>query len=118
MKKILVVDDDADVRSTMEEMLRTKGYQVQAYEDPSLAFEGADPKNFDLILTDLKMSMGGDEFILHLKQKKIDIPVIVVSGYLSEDQIAYLAELGVKKVLHKPLRMSELLHEVEAILFQ
>ena len=116
MPTILVVDDNADVRDAIEAFLKTREYVVLSYADAARALEEVDFNNIDLILTDLQMPTSGDQFILLLAQKKITVPIIVMSGFLSEEHIAYLADLGVRKTLAKPVRMSELLQEVEAIL--
>ena len=116
MPTILVVDDNADVRDTVVTFLKTREYIVLAYADAAPALEEVDFNNIDLILTDLQMPTSGDQFILLLEQKNITVPIIVMSGFLSEEHITYLADLGVRKTLSKPVRMSELLQEVEAIL--
>ena len=116
MPIILVVDDNADVRDAVATILKTREYVVLAYADAAPALEEVDFNNIDLILTDLKMPTSADQFVLLLKQKGIDVPVIVMSGFLDEEQINYLSELGVRKTLSKPVRMAELLREVDAIL--
>ena len=116
MPTILLVDDDAYVRDAVEEFLRTRGHEVLAYADAAPALESVDFENVDLILTDLKMPTSGDQFVLLLEQKKVDVPVIVISGFLDEEHIIHLSELGVRKTLSKPVRLAELLHEVDAIL--
>ena len=116
MPTILVVDDDADVRGAVEGFLKTRGHEVLAYADAAPALESVDFESVDLILTDLQMPTSGDQFVLLQEQKGIDVPVIVLSEFLNEEQINYLSGLGVRKTLSKPVRMSELLQEVEAIL--
>jgi DNA-binding response OmpR family regulator len=54
-KKILVVNDEADINTTVRQVLEDKGFKVYSYEDPRLALENFEPYYYDLVLIDSKM---------------------------------------------------------------
>jgi CheY-like chemotaxis protein len=82
-KKILVVDDEADVRTYLTTVLKTHGYQTITAADGREALEIARRETPDLIVLDLQMpdQTGTDFYRRLLKQKEIkETPVIIVSG--------------------------------------
>ena len=54
-KRILVVDDEADVNTAIREVLQQNGFIVDSYEDPLLALENFNPHFYDLLILDIKM---------------------------------------------------------------
>ncbi|WP_432734952.1 DVU0259 family response regulator domain-containing protein [Maridesulfovibrio sp. FT414] len=82
-KKILIVDDDQDIRSYLSELFTDNGYTTVTAEDGSVAVEVADKERPDLITLDLEMpSEWGPRFYRKLTQNDElkRIPVIVISG--------------------------------------
>jgi len=111
---ILLVEDDAQLRSMLGEMLR-RHYKVVESEDGLKALarlEDGSPA-VDLVVTDIAMpEMNGVELMRKLPES---LPVIVMSGYLS----TFLGEMEVLKpaaVLEKPFRQADLLREVRQVL--
>lgn len=114
-KAVLVVDDDADIRSTVREILEDEGYRVtdaaNGFEALRQLREGSAP---NLILLDLSMPvMSGSEF--RFEQRKdpslASIPVVVVSAVGSLDM--KVAPLEAAAFLRKPVQLDELLGVVE-----
>ncbi|NIQ02180.1 MAG: response regulator [Nitrospinaceae bacterium] len=82
VKKILVVDDEDNIRLLYQEVLRDEGYQVLLAKNAEEALNIIDRDTPDLITLDVKMpGMSGIEFLAQLKEKKKDIPVILCSAY-------------------------------------
>ena len=68
-KRILVVDDEADVNTAIREVLRQNGFIVDSYEDPLLALENFKPHFYDLLILDIKMpEMSGFSFYREIKK--------------------------------------------------
>jgi PAS domain S-box-containing protein len=108
---ILLVDDDAPVRTTVARMLTTLGFEVLAAADgqEALAIYGARQRDIRAILLDLTMPrMGGHETSRELRRLQSAVPVILCSGYdvsKSEEQFSDLAFSG---YLQKPYRLEDL----------
>lgn len=102
--KILLVDDSITTRTLEKNILTKAGYTVEAVQNPVEAFEIMKSIRFDLIITDIEMpEMDGFEFIEKLKTNEMfsDIPVIVVSSLMTEENKRRSAELGAEKYIVK-----------------
>jgi DNA-binding response OmpR family regulator len=111
---VLVVDDEADVRRSMSEVLRTSGFSVAEAEDGEVALGLLSENRYGMVLLDIRMpKLDGVSLIEALRELP---PVIVHSAFsLSvEDR----ARLGVKVVqyLHKPVSPQQLLGAVRGVL--
>jgi CheY-like chemotaxis protein len=106
---VLVVDDDRDIRETLQEILETEGYEVQTARNGADGLERARASRPALILLDLFMPvMDGAEFRQRQLQDTAlaDIPVVVVSAAAGlEERIAALRVAG---HLEKPLDIEHL----------
>lgn len=102
--KILLVDDSITTRTLEKNILTKAGYVVETAQNPIEAFEIMKLIRFDLIITDIEMpEMNGFEFLEKLKTDEMfsDIPVIVVSSLLTEENKKRSAELGAEKYIVK-----------------
>ncbi len=82
MKKILVIDDEQNIRLLYKEELEEQGYQVTVAATAEEAMGKIEADKPDLITLDIKMpGMDGIEFMRKLKEEKRDIPVILCSAY-------------------------------------
>jgi CheY-like chemotaxis protein len=82
MKKVLVVDDEQNIRFLYKEELEDCGYQVTVAATAEEAMEKIQQDKPDIITLDIKMpGMDGIEFMRKLKEEKSDIPVILCSAY-------------------------------------
>jgi DNA-binding response OmpR family regulator len=81
-KRILVVDDEDNIRLLYKEELQDDGYEVHLAENAEEAMRKVDEVSPHLITLDIKMpGMDGIEFLRILKEKRKDIPVILCSAY-------------------------------------
>lgn len=111
IKKILIVEDDANIRDVLKLALEFEGYEVVSAKNGKEGLDLLLPTDPGLILLDLMMPvMNGWEFVEQLKQKNLfaKYPVIVVSAY-SERAKA----IDCKDFVLKPLELEHLLNSVK-----
>lgn len=102
--RILVVDDEVNIRGALVTLLEKKGYQVRGAGTGEDALEQLESATADLVLTDLKMpGIGGMEFIRRLKAKWPDMEVVVMTAYGSIDTAVEAMRHGAYDYLMKPI---------------
>ena len=80
--KVLVIDDERNVRSSMADILEDEGHTVETAEDGAQGVEMADKEKYDVIFCDVKMpNLSGEEVLDALREKGIETPVIMLSGH-------------------------------------
>ena len=116
--KILVVDDEEQVRSVIQRILETFGYNVITAENGEEGLKIAlSDQPLDLILTDVVMPiMGGFDMITAVLEKKPDMEVIFMSAYTGDEQLAEQVSAGRARFLAKPFKPSELDRKVKLAL--
>ena len=106
---ILVVDDEANARAALAELLRDEGYQVETAGDGFKALGKMEEGLPDLILTDLKMpGMGGVELLAKAKTLDEEIVVVVMTAFGAVDSAVDAMKKGAANYLTKPLNMAQL----------
>jgi CheY-like chemotaxis protein len=107
-RTILVVDDEVDVLEMIELGLRAAGYQVVLATSGERAIEIFESHRADLVICDIKMpGMDGITTITHLRAQDPGVPVVVLTGFLTEQTVEQCGQLGVD-VLGKPFLFREL----------
>jgi len=102
--QVLVIDDDAVVGRSFDRVLSEKGYEVSTALNGEDALHTMESKNFDVVFTDIKMpGMDGLEVTERIKAKCPWTPVVVVTGYGSEENEAKASVLGANGFVRKPL---------------
>ena len=121
-KTILMIDDDADFRESIANLLEAKGYDVDAAADGKEGLEKAKANKPDLILLDVMMTTKSEGFDvareLHNLEALKDTPVIMITGVRREMNLPFGFEpdedwLPVKELLEKPIKPEVLLNAVE-----
>jgi signal transduction histidine kinase/ActR/RegA family two-component response regulator len=113
--KILVLDDDDDVRKVTFETIQELGYEVVALGAPAEALDRLGSEHFDLLITDIAMpGMTGVEVARQIRAGGSHIPIIFSSGYA--DVQAFGEELVEEVVLRKPFRLTDIAARIEAAL--
>ncbi len=101
--RILVVDDEADVRLLLEREICDLGYGVVVTADAAQAMEEMGRGDFDIVITDIRMpGMDGIELTEWIKRTRPDTEVIVMTGYGSLESAATAIHLGAFDYLLKP----------------
>ena len=113
-KRILVVDDDQVVGKSFERVLTNKGYRVDTALSGREAFEKYAGADFDMVFTDLRMpDQDGLEVARRIKEMNPWLPIVVVTGYGTQESEAQAKAIGVAEFLQKPLTPS-IIEEVAA----
>ncbi len=114
--RILVVDDDEDIRYLNTEVLTDAGYHVDSAANGALAWGVLKIKSYDLLLTDYDMpKLNGLDLIKRLRAACITIPVIIVSGTVPTKELRH-PWLHIDAALPKPYTFDELLACVSKVL--
>ena len=116
-KTILVVDDEKPQRDILQEILTTAGYDVTSAASGEAALKFAKERNFDLALTDLKMTgMDGIELLQHLLEHDSSIIVILLTAHGSIDSAKEALRRGAFDYLLKPFDQEALLETIKRAL--
>ncbi len=111
MEKILIVDDDQELRDMLNEYLTEKGYQVTMAWDGSNALSKIQNEKFNTIILDLKMpKINGLDCLKGIRECNFNnsTPVIVLSGNFTKDNITEMAKLKKVQLLAKPIDLAKL----------
>ena len=110
-ERILYVDDEESLVILAKRMLERMGYQVSGFKDATeaiAAFAGA-PQDFDLVLTDLSMpGISGMEVARRVLQIRPDIPVLLATGYVRNEDVEQARAIGIREVIWKPQTIGEM----------
>jgi PAS domain S-box-containing protein len=116
---VLCVDDDPAMVLMVDGLLRRNGYKVTAYEDPAaaLARVQAEPGEFDILVTDFNMpEMNGMELATEVARAAPGLPVIITSGFISDEMRQRASDLEVGALLQKEYTLERLAGLVHAVL--
>ena len=116
---ILVVDDEASHRSALADVLRDEGYDVSEASDGDEGLGRAEERDYDLILTDLRMpGLDGVELLRRVRQFSPRTSVIITTAHASVDTAISALHEGVQDYMLKPLVYDELVARVRRLLEQ
>jgi len=120
MIKILVIDDEEQIRALLSSLFEMEGYEVIAATDGKDGMTLFDAHSPDLVITDIVMpDMEGMEVIRTLKKKSPSVPVIAISGggiNASHEYLYIASKIGAAKIFEKPVRKKVLLEAVKELL--
>ncbi len=118
MSQVLVVDDEADIRALISEILTEEGYGVTAAANALEAREARADKRYDLVLLDIWMPDTDGITLLREWSDAGDLncPVVIMSGHGTVDTAVEATRLGAFDFVEKPLSLAKLLRTVEAAL--
>lgn len=119
MAKILIAEDDQDIRELIALTLQFNGFEVTPVENGALAVERASSQPFDLILMDVRMpKMTGYEACKRLKEIETtrDIPVIFLSAKGQESEIETGITAGAADYILKPFAPEVLISKINRVL--
>jgi len=111
--RILVVDDEPDLAEVYAAALRTSGYEVEAAGTGVEAMNLVWKSPFDVVLSDIVMpDMNGIELLREIRQRDLDVPVVIVTGSPTVETAARAIDYGALKYLVKPVSEGELIARV------
>ncbi|CAN5681194.1 sigma-54 dependent transcriptional regulator [soil metagenome] len=109
MRRVLVVDDEENIRLVLRTMLRKHGYEVEVASSGDEALGMVDAFGPDVILTDVRMPrMGGLDLLATLKAKQVAATVIVMSAYGNIDLALEAMKAGAYDYVSKPFKPDEI----------
>lgn len=116
MHKILIVDDEEEIRRILQVFLSKKGFIVATAKSGEEALEAIEKeKNFDLLILDVKMpGMGGREVMRELEKRGLVIKTIVLTGSLSTEA-DFLQFESFRSLQLKPVNLSEFLTKINQL---
>jgi len=115
---VLVVDDEADIRTAIQDILNDEGFGVTVAADAAAARECLSKRKFDLILLDIWMPDTDGITLLREWSEggELNCPVVIMSGHGTVDTAVEATRLGAFDFVEKPLSLAKLLRTVEAAL--
>jgi len=108
---VLYVDDDEAIVYLATRTLERLGYRVTGFLHPRAAIDAfaSGPRDFDVIVTDLSMpTMSGFDLARTLREHRVDIPIVMTSGYVRPEDRQAAREAGIREVILKPNTVEEL----------
>ncbi len=110
MPTILVVDDEASIRSTLREILEYEDFEVDEAEDGEAALATIRENQYDLVLLDVKMpKVDGMEVLEEIAADAADLPVVMISGHGTIETAVEATKLGAYDFIEKPPDLNRLL---------
>ena len=118
VKKILIVDDDRDMTSTLRAALEREGFLTMTADDGNQGLAIAEAKSPDLIILDIMMPRRSGFLVLERLRERMEhpVPVLMVTGNSGERHRAYAEMLGVSGYFYKPVKFPMLLSKINELL--
>src|SRR3990172_5751808 len=111
---VLVVDDAPQICKALSDVLTASGYSVRTAPSGERALQIMESSEFDLIITDLKMSgMSGMDLIARVKERAPHLSIVILSGYGDMDDVIKAMRVGITEYLKKPFSIDEVLDVVK-----
>lgn len=115
MSRVLVIDDQQDVRAMICMVLRLNRFDVIEAESAKTALKAFAESDFDAAVVDIFLEdTSGFDLIAAMRERVPDLPVVAVSGMATLDAVARSSELSNLVCLQKPFRPIELIRAIEA----
>ena len=113
--EILIIDDNADIRLILDELIKDSGYKTRIAANFNQALTEIDKKLPDVAIIDVKLDKGDNDGILlldHIKRKNSDLPVIMISGHANIEMAVNSLKSGAFEFIQKPFDKERLLNFV------
>ncbi len=113
--EILIVDDNADIRNILNELISDHGFKTRVAANFSQALNEIDKKLPDVAIIDVKLDKGdndGIELLSHIKNKNKDVPVIIISGHANIEMAVKSLKSGAFEFIEKPFDQERLMNFV------
>ena len=112
--RVLIVDDEEELATTIEERLQIRGIQAQTATDGETALKMIEANPPQVVVLDVMMpGMGGIEVLQRMNAQNLKIPVILLTGYGSTEQGMEGMKLGAFDYLMKPCDLNNLISKIQ-----
>ena len=111
--EILIIDDNADIRSILKDLINDAGFKTRVAANYNQALAEIDKKLPDVAIIDVKLDKGdndGIELLTHIKSKDKDIPVIIISGHANIEMAVNSLKSGAFEFIQKPFDKERLMN--------
>ena len=111
--EILIIDDNADIRLILDELIKDAGYKTRLAANFNQALTEIDKKLPDVAIIDVKLDKGdndGIQLLEHIKKKNSDVPVIMISGHANIEMAINSLKSGAFEFIQKPFDKERLLN--------
>jgi len=116
-QRLLILDDDHEFNTLLKGIFQQAGYDVLTERDSRRALSMLNDSPVDLVITDYRLpNMDGMQFIIQMKHSHPQVPVIMVSGFLTKQTIQALIKEGVAGIYLKPLNVFSLLKKANELM--
>lgn len=115
--KVLIVDDDINVLTTLTKAIEAGGLKYQTANSGLDALKILETESFDCIMIDINMQgMNGFETIQEIKKRKNETPIVIVSGRKEDSDTIYCLDIGADDYITKPFNPVTLAAKIKAII--
>jgi DNA-binding NtrC family response regulator len=115
MSRVLVVDDQSDVRAMISIVLRVNHFEIVEAASAAAALKAFEESGFDLAIVDIFLQgTNGSDLIGTMRERVPDLPVVAISGMTALDFLSESAGLSTVVCLQKPFRPNDLMRAIEA----
>ena len=115
-RRVLLVDDDADIREALSDTLRDAGFETAVATDGRQALDLTERSNFDVVVTDVQMKpMDGTEFLTRVRAVDRALPVVLMTAYGTVEQAVSSMLDGASHYLVKPFAIQELTRLIDRL---
>ena len=113
--KVLIIDDEKDLRLTIKEVFELFGWEVHDAENGKAGAEKMLADKYDFVISDIRMPVAtGIDFLKQIPDEvKLATPIIMMSAYSDYSEKA-VQQLGARRLIPKPISISDLVREMEA----
>ena len=116
-RRILVVDDEDDLRTLLSHVLTSRGYIITSASDGEEAISILKMNTFDLALLDIQMpNMNGIQVLKYINENCPTTSAIMLTGYADLKHAMEAKEYGAKDFIGKPYKLEDILNTIERVL--
>jgi DNA-binding NtrC family response regulator len=115
LANILVIDDEASIRESLEVLLTLEGYTVKMASEGLEGLQMLDTESFDLVLLDLALpGQSGLQLLPQIKERQPELPVIMITAYGTVDNVVDAIHAGAENFVQKPWDNEKLLADIRS----
>jgi len=113
--RILIIDDEASIRESLETLLTIEGYSVETAPEGESGLERIDRSSYDLVLLDLALpGKNGLEILQLIRERNPDLPVIMITAFGTVDNVVEAIRTGAQNFVQKPWDNEKLLADIRS----
>jgi DNA-binding NtrC family response regulator len=113
--RVLIIDDEAAIRESLETLLNLEGYAVDTAPDGPGGLARIDSKSYDLVLLDLALpGQNGLEILARIRERHTQLPVIMITAYGTVNNVVDAMRAGAQNFVQKPWDNEKLLADIRA----